>query len=185
MLSGCAVLPESGPDSLAEWERRRRRLAGLAGFAFSARLALRSSRDAMNARIRWKQEGDEYRIRLGGLMGEAALELRGGADWVELRVRDGVYHADSPESLLHEHTGWSFPLRGLRYWVLGIAAPGTALEALELDRRGRPAHLVQTGWRIAYRRYTSVQELTLPERIDLDRAGLEARVVVGGWTIGT
>ena len=185
MLAGCAVRPEFGPDSLSQWKGRRRRLAALGAYSFAGRLAFRTSGEALNARIQWRQDGEEFRIRLGGMLGEAAVELRGGAAGVELRGRDGVHRADSPEELLLEHTGWSFPLRGLRYWVLGISTPGAAVEALEIDHQGRPAHLVQSGWRIVYRRYTSVQDISLPERLDLDRAGLEARLVVGRWTVET
>ena len=181
VLGGCAVLPESGPDARAQWEERRRRLAAFSRFSFLGRLALRTSQDALNARIRWRQDGDEYRIRMGGLIGEAAFELRGGTEGVELRAQDGVHRADSPEALLREHTGWSFPLQGLRYWVLGVTAPGAAVEALELDHEGRPEHFFQSGWRIVYRRYVGVRDIALPERLDLERARLEARLVVGRW----
>ena len=181
LLAGCAGLPVSGPDPIARWEERRRRLAALSRFSFLGRLALRTSRDALNARIRWRQDGDRYRIRMGGLIGETGLELRGGSQGVELRTRDEVHHADSPETLLREHTGWSFPLQGLRYWVLGVTAPGGAVEALELDPEGRPEHFFQLGWRIAYRRYVGVQDIVVPGRLDFERARLEARLVVGRW----
>ena len=183
MLSGCALLPEVGPDGLARWRQRRDRLAAITRFGFGGRLVLRTSHDVLNARIQWRQDDDEYRIRLGGLIGEAAVEIRGGPAGVEVLGRDGVDYADSPESLLREHVGWSFPLQGMRYWVLGITAPDSAVLLLELDRQGLPARLVQSGWRIVYRRYTNVQDLVLPERLDLDRAGLEARLVVSRWTL--
>ncbi len=181
MLAGCAALPEVGLDARSQWEERRRRMGGFSRFSFLGSLAFRTSEEALNARIRWRQNGDEYRIRMGGPIGEAALELRGGSGGVELRTRNETHRADSPETLLREHTGWSIPLRGLRYWVLGVTAPGTAVEALELDPEGRPEHFLQSGWRIAYRRYASVHDLMLPERIDLERQRLEARLVVGGW----
>ena len=117
-------------------------------------------------------------------MGGTALELRGDSDGVTLHGGDGVHYARSPESLLLEHTGWSIPLRGLRYWVLGIVSPDGEAEGLELDREGRLARIVQSGWRIAYRRYAKVQDLDLPSRIDLERAGFEARLVVERWTLG-
>ena len=66
-----------------------------------------------------------------------------------------------PEALLREHIGWSFPLQGLRYWVLGVTTPGAAVEALEFDPQGRPAHFVQSGWRIVYRRYVGVHDFEL------------------------
>ena len=183
MLAGCGYLPRSGPDGPSRWEKRRDRISTITRFGFNGRLALRSARDALNARVRWRQDGDEYRIRLGGLIGEAAVELRGGPAGVELLDRDGVHHADSPESLLQERMGWSFPLHGLRYWVLGITAPGAPVERLELDRQGRPLLLLQSGWRVVYRRYSEVGDLVLPERLDFERAELEARLVVGDWTI--
>lgn len=181
VLTGCAVLPEVRPDARAQWEERRRSLAAFSRFSFLGRLALRTPQDALNARVRWRQDGGEYRIRMGGLMGEAALELRGGSQGVELHAQGEVHRADSPEALLREHTGWSFPLQGLRYWVLGATAPGAAVEALELDPEGRPEHFFQSGWRVVYRRYVSVQDIALPERLDFERARLEARLVVGRW----
>ena len=183
--AGCSVLrePAPGPGAWTQWESRRRRLAALGGFSFSGRLAVRSPEEAWNVRIRWVQDGGEYRIRLAGLLGEGAVELRGGAGAVELRSAHGVYRADSPESLLRERTGWSVPLEGLRHWVLGTAVPGAALGMLELDEQGRPAHFVQSEWRIAVRRYTSVQGLSLPERLDLDNPHLGARLVVSRWSV--
>ena len=183
MLPGCGLPPRFGSDGFARWQQRRDRISTIARFSFNGRLALRTARDALNARIQWRQDGDEYRIRLGGLIGEAAVEIRGGPAGVELLDRDGVHHADSPESLLHEHLGWSFPLQGLRYWVLGITVPGASVGRLDLDHQGRPLLLLQSGWRIVYRRYSEVGDLVLPERLDLDRAELEARLVVGRWTI--
>lgn len=181
VLAGCAVLPESGSDARVQWEERRRRMAAFSRFSFLGRLAIHTPQDALNARIRWRQDGDEYRIRMGGLIGEAAFELRGGSGRVELRAQDGVHRADSPEALLREHTGWSFPLQGLRYWVLGVTVPGAAVDALELDPEGRPEHFFQSGWRIVYRRYVGVRDIALPERLDFERARLEARLVVGRW----
>ena len=183
MLPGCGLLPRFGPDGFARWERRRDRISAIMRFGFNGRLALRTARDALNARIQWRQDEDEYRIRLGGPIGGAAVELAGGPAGVELLDRDGVHHADSPESLLQERLGWSFPLQGLRYWVLGITAPGEAVGRLDLDRQGRPSLLRQSGWRIVYRRYSEVGDLVLPERLDFDRAELEARLVVDHWTI--
>ena len=182
MLPGCGLAPRPGPDGFARWKQRRDRISTITRFGFNGRLALRTARDALNARIRWRQDEDEYRIRLGGLIGEAAVELRGGPAGVDLLDRDGVHHADSPESLLRDRLGWTFPLQGLRYWVLGITAPGSSVERLDLDRQGRPSLLLQSGWRIVYRRYSEVGDLVLPERLDFDRAELEARLVVSHWS---
>lgn len=145
------------------------------------RLALRTSEDAWTAGIRWMQRGDEYRIRLSGFLGQGAVDLHGRPGTVELRTADGAYRAESPESLLHEHTGFSVPLRGLRYWVLGIVDPGVARAVIDLDGQGRPLRISQSSWQIAYRSYVDVRGLVLPDRLDLDGARAAARLVVSEW----
>lgn len=183
MLAGCALPPRPTSEILVRWERRHDRVSTITRFGFNGRLALRTDREALNAHVRWRQDEDEYRIRLGGPIGEAAFELARGPGGVELLDGDGVHHADAPEFLLRERLGWSFPLEGLRYWVLGITAPGAVVGRLDLDDEGRPSLLEQSGWRIVYRRYSEVGGLDLPKRLDFDRAELEARLVVDRWTI--
>ena len=127
------------------------------------------------------QRGDEYRIRLSGFLGQGVVELHGLPGTVELRSADGAYRAESPEALLHEHTGFSVPLQGLRYWVLGTVDPGVARAVIDLDKQGRPLHISQSSWQIAYRSYLDVQDLVLPERLDLDGARAAARLAVSEW----
>ena len=183
LLSGCAHLPVPGGRIEARWTARRQRLATLRAWTLRGRVALRAAEDAWTAGIRWEQRGDEYRIRLSGLIGQGAADLRGTPGTVALRTAEGVYHAESPESLLHEHTGFSLPLQGLRYWVLGTVDPGVARAVIDLDDQGRPLRIFQSGWEIAYRRYGDVQDLVLPVRLDLDSAQAAARLSVNKWIL--
>ena len=144
-------------------------------------MALRTSEDAWTAGVRWVQRGDEYRIRLSGFLGRGVVDLQGRPGTVALRTAEGAWRAESPESLLREHTGFSVPLQGLRYWVLGTVDPGVARAVIDLDEQGRPLRISQSSWQIAYRSYVEVQDLALPERLDLDGARAAARLVVNEW----
>lgn len=181
LLGGCTHLPVPGRGIEERWAARQRGLSTFRTWTLRGRLALRTSEDAWTAGIRWMQRGDEYRIRLSGFLGQGAVDLHGRPGTVELRTAEGAWRAGSPESLLHEHTGFSVPLRGLRYWVLGTVDPGVARAVIDLDAQGRPLRIFQSNWQIAYRSYVDVRDLVLPERLDLEGAPAAARLAVSEW----
>ena len=85
---------------------------------------------------------------------------------MEARFADGRRaRAESPEALLEREVGWSVPLTGLRYWIVGAPALDGATSKMELDDRGRLARLEQAGWTVIYERYGILDDLALPERI--------------------
>ena len=148
------------------------------------RVSMRSADDAWSARIQWHQAGRAFRIRLSGPLGQGVMELASAADGgVELRTGEGVYRADSAEALLLERTGWTLPLEGLRYWILGGAEPGAAVSELDLDALGRPRRLEQSGWRIEYQRFAEIDGVTLPVRLDLHHPRFRARLLVSRWDL--
>ena len=88
------------------------------------KLGLRSATDSFTATLQWRQVGDDYRIRLSGPFGAGALQIEGDEQGVTLRTGEGQeYAAGSQEELLYQHLGWSVPLSGLRYWMLGRTPP--------------------------------------------------------------
>ena len=93
-----------------------------------------------------------------------------------------IARAESPEALLEREAGWSVPLAGLRYWIVGAPAPDGAVSTLELDGQGRLARLEQAGWTVIYERYGALDGLALPGRIRFSNESVEATVVVRRWT---
>ena len=101
---------------------------------------------------------------------------------MEARFPDGRRaSAASPEALLEREIGWSVPLQGLRYWIVGIPVPDGAPSKLEFDDFGRLARLEQAGWTVVYERYDTVNGLSLPERIRFSNASVDATVIVRRW----
>ena len=147
-------------------------------------LVLRSGDDVSRVSMRWRQTGDSYLVRFTGPLGVGLFEVEGSEAGVEARFADGRRaRAESPEALLEREVGWSVPLTGLRYWIVGAPALDGATSKMELDDRGRLARLEQAGWTVIYERYGILDDLALPERIRFSSESVEAAVVVRRWKV--
>ncbi len=91
------------------------------------------------------------------------------------------------EQALSAQLGFLPPFGALRYWVLGIAAPGEPPAEQTSEATGRVAELNQQGWRIHYDRWmevaTSSGVVSLPQRLTATRANLRLRLFVDRWKL--
>lgn len=189
LLAGCGTLLELFPTGrdTAEPEAARQthadELSRLRSWSLLGTLAVRpASGDAARVTMQWRQSPDSYIVRFMGPLGVGLFEVEGSATAVEARFPDGRRtSAASPEALLEREIGWSVPLQGLRYWIVGVPAPDGAPSKVELDDRGRLARLEQAGWTVVYERYGALDGLPLPERIRFSNASVDATVVVRRW----
>lgn len=188
-LAACATQPTSLPpvaDPDKAWQDRQERVGAIDTWSLAGRVAITSPEDSWNARLRWRQSGEDYTIRLSGPLGQGAAELSGNRDGVTLRTADKeTYSAQDPEALLLQTLGWRLPLAGLRYWVLGVAEPQASLTSLDLNEWGRAQAFEQSGWQVRYMNYGPVDDLQMPTKLYLDTAQLSARLVVSRWDLGS
>ncbi|UCE88221.1 MAG: outer membrane lipoprotein LolB [Pseudomonadota bacterium] len=187
LLAGCATAPVSPPDahSTAHWEARKQRLADLDRWQLTGRIAITNGYEAWQGKIRWDQQGEGYSIQLRGPLGSGQMQLTGSAREVVLRTADNqVFYSDSPEALLREHTGVSMPVRGLRYWVIGVPEPALSHDKERIDAQGRLTELSQDDWRVQVRRYTVVQDVQLPDKLFIDKSDVSVKMVVDHWALG-
>lgn len=189
LLAGCGTGPErlpAGTTPAQAQAERERRLSAIEHWVCVGRVGVSDGEESLNAALRWTQSRDRYRIRLSGLFGQGLMEISGSGAGVTLRTAErGALTAASPETLLLEEFGWRLPVSGLRYWILGVAVPETAVTSAEVDALGRLEHLEQSGWRIRYLEYRRIDGLDLPSRIELEHPQLSARIAVRSWQLAT
>ena len=191
LLAGCETLLELLPREPepaapeAAWQTHAEELSLLRSWSLHGTLAVRpADGDASRVTMRWRQSPDSYLVRFMGPLGVGLFEVEGSATAVEARFSDGRRaSAASPEALLEQEIGWSVPLQGLRYWIVGAPVPDVASSKMELDDLGRLALLEQAGWTVVYERYDTVDGLSLPERIRFSNASVDATVVVRRWKV--
>ncbi|MGQ0620795.1 MAG: lipoprotein insertase outer membrane protein LolB [Panacagrimonas sp.] len=186
VLSGCASLPGSGsapasPDQLKAWEARSENLARIDRFVVNGRVA--SGALGFKADLRWKQLPDgRFELRVAGPFGARAAELSG--DIREVRVRtgnDAVTTTADPEAWLEQALGCRLPVRGLRWWALGLPDPQSRYDLL-LDANGRATHIAQNDWMLDYIEYRMVDGVDLPRRIEARNGDTRVTLLADRWS---
>jgi outer membrane lipoprotein LolB len=186
LLAGCATTrPAHEPLVAAAQEAL---LLELPGYQFEGRAAVRVGEDGSSPAVSWVQRGSESRLRLTGPFGTGGLILRYGPDSLHITSSRGdEYAGDEADAILSGQLGFVPPFDALRYWVLGLAAPGDAPTELQTNAAGRVAEMTQLGWRIRYERWTALAtrsgEVQLPELLMATRGEIRLKLVVNRWKL--
>ena len=182
-LAGCTTIPERPPvaNPKAVWQERKQILTGLDNWHLTGRLSVANEEESWHVKLRWQQKQDAYNIDLNGPFGAGKMRLAGNSNGVVLHTKEGMYFADTPETLLSQHTGVTMPVSKLRYWILGIPSP-TEQGNQQLDAYGRLKQLNQAGWDILLRRYVMANRAEVPNKLFMHKDDIEVRLVVEQWT---
>jgi outer membrane lipoprotein LolB len=184
-LTACAgmVRPTApaGAPAQALWQARRAALAQVDHFALQGRLA-QTGLTGFSGELSWIQNGVRFQVHFYGPLGVGAVAIEGQPGAVTVRTKQGSDQTNAPERLMQAKLGWSLPVDGLRYWVLGLPAPGTASE-LTLDPDGLLRSLEQDGWRLDYLEYQTADGWCLPRRFTLSDGQRSFRVAIDQWSL--
>lgn len=185
-FAGCTTTPPAPPlaDPQLAWEARQHRMAQVQDWRLEGRLAIQREHEGWHVSINWQQRQQDYSIMLIAPLGQGALRLDGNDTAVTLQTDEGeTVSANDPEALLLQQFGWRVPVASLRYWVLGIPAPGKREE--QIDGQGRLTHLQQGGWEIRFLDYEPQQGLELPGRVFVNNHQAKVKLVISEWQLQT
>ena len=183
-LAGCSIAPPRPQplDTRQAWQQHRQQLATLQQWRITGRLGIQTGHEGWHVSLDWQQQDGDYTIRITAPLGQGSLLLEGGTAGVTLQTSDGeTLRAKDPGLLLYQQLGWKVPVASLRYWVLGLPAPGDAVESL--DEYGRLSHLSQSGWEIEFLDYEVQQNVELPSRVFVTNHLAKVRLVIGEWQL--
>ncbi len=187
LLAGClsSVKPESEPgagnseQAQTHWEARRGALQQVRSFSLQGRLA-QTGLVSFGGDLSWTQSGDSFQARFYGPLGVGAVAISGSPGEMQIQNKNGTYQTRDPEALMQEQFGWSLPVEGLRYWVLGLPTPGSDA-AMKLDDAGRILSMQQSGWELVYSEYQDVAGLDLPKKFAISDPQRGFRVFIDAW----
>lgn len=180
LLGGCAMLGRHSAESELAWQARQARLKPVEQFTVQARVS--SGFFGTKADLHWRQRSDGFDMRVAGPFGTGAVQISGDAQSVILvRTAKESFSTREPERLLQERLGWTFPVSRLRWWALGLPAPGSDFR-VELDERGRAMVLEQDGWTLEFEEYRPAGALELPRRFELASGEVKIKAVIHHWS---
>jgi outer membrane lipoprotein LolB len=185
LLSACVVRgPIVDQDSHVAWQQHRLALQALTEWGFDGRASVNEDRNSVKLNLRWRQSSGQFDIRLMSFLGQQQARLQSMVDGTVVLSLPGkpVIEAMSAGALMQQELGWTLPVDGLHFWVLGVPMP--AMEAdLMIDSQGRLEWLEQDGWRIEFSSYQAVAGLQLARKIRLYNTSLRIRLVLDRWLI--
>ncbi len=174
VLAACAPLPPKGDTAAAS---RR----ALPAFVLEGRLSASDGEQAATGRVEWQHTPGADSLTLITPLGQIAAQLDSDAGGARLVSADGRrIDAASADLLLPQVLGIEVPVARLALWVQ--AAPDDSAEVRLRDAHGRPALLVDHGWRIDYQHYADDSPQALPARLDISRGDARLRLVIDSWT---
>lgn len=184
LAPGCRTLPpsESAQAALLPlYQQRAERLAEHHDWTLEGRLAISDGRDGGSGRLAWAQGRQFTHMDFHGALGRGAWRLDADAGGAALQFADGSrYAAASVDELVVEQLGWQVPVEPLRWWVRGLAAPGS-VDAREFDEQGRLTRLQQSGWAIEYGRYGTFAGLDMPLKMTARQDDRSVKLAVRQW----
>lgn len=184
ILSACAGM--RSPPLLAP-EAQEVLLRDLSAFTLSGNATVISTHDSIRAGLKWTQDAGESRVRLSGTFaGSVTVTWQPGAVRLESSKGQRLQGAEAEQALVDE-LGFIPPFEALRYWVLGLEAPGEpAIERTTSDS-GRIEELKQQQWRIRYKEWRNVRvrggAVAVPRQMTVSRDDLRLTVIVRKWEL--
>lgn len=180
IFAGCTTaaprLPQiSVPvESIEQWQAR-------------GRIGISGAGGGGSGTFEWQQQADLAKVQIRGPVGIGSVQLQVQGDaanpQLQLQTGDGeILESDAAWSELEARLGANLPAGNLRYWLLGLAAPGdhewnSAGESGEMS-------LQQQGWRIDYQRYSDEFGAKLPLRLRATSGSARVRIVIDRWQLG-
>jgi outer membrane lipoprotein LolB len=188
LLAGCRTAPPrviAGPGADAPWPEQRAALEKLDRYALNGRVAVAANGQGFSATLRYTQLANNTRFSLEGPLGIGGLRAQLEGDDLEIVTSRGETLA-GPEARaeLERRLGFDLPLTELRWWLLGMPAPGEV--AINASDSGEIRDFSQNGWRVSINSRMPGLGFSLPQRLTAERvltepAGARLKLFVERW----
>jgi len=160
-------------------------LTALQNWQIKGRLGFKSPDETFSASLNWRQERENYQLKLSSVLGTSLLDMRGKPGNVELEVDDQHYQDSDPARLIWRITGWHIPVAYFPRWIKGqIVSSDTVLTSAQgWAQQIEPQCLACSAWLITYDNYQLLDtnagdELWLPHKIVLKNSASQSSIII-------
>jgi len=173
---GCAVAPVAPPSPSPDPE-------SFQYWTASGRIALAANGEGGSGSFTWGQQGAQSTLSIHGPLGAGAMQVTTDGQSLVVTDAEGRHLGEEQaNALLRRRLGTDLPLAELRYWMLGVPAPGSPSSVSDADVA--PVRVIeQSGWRIGYAMFTASGGVSLPERFTATQGAVRLKVVVDDWQV--
>lgn len=146
------------------------------------KVGIKTSDDGGSAFLQWKQNPQQYTIRVYGPLGQGALLIQGDQNGVSAQSQKlGLLTGPTPEALFYEHFGWRVPISNLYYWIRGLPSPHNRSKKLQQDEFGNTTAFKQQGWVITIKSFREAEGFRLPKKMTITKGDFKITLVFSQW----
>lgn len=184
LLAGCKTAPPPavvGPGADAPWPQQRAALEQLDRYGLNGRVAVAANGQGFSASLRYQQLPDAAKLALDGPLGIGGLRVElDGQDLKIATSRGEKLDGDAARAELERRLGFAMPLAELRWWLLGIPAPGE-VTGQHSAGSGELRGFTQGGWQVSINSRVAGLGFSLPQRLTVEREGARLKLLVERW----
>jgi outer membrane lipoprotein LolB len=184
-IAGCRTAPPSaaviGPGADAPWPQQLAALEQLDRYALNGRVAVAAQGQGFSASLRYQQQSERSDLALDGPLGIGGLRVALDGEALEIATSRGEkLDGEIARAELERRLGFALPLAQLRWWLLGLPAPGES--SLDQDSvSGELRGFTQSGWRVTINSRAAGLGFSLPQRLTAEREGARLKLLVERW----
>lgn len=185
LMAGCRTAPRPavivGPGADAPWSEQRAGLEKLDNFSLTGRVAVAANGQGFSGNLRYRQQVRRADVALDGPLGMGGLRMALDGDRLNVSTSKGD-QLDGPEARaeLERRLGFELPLDQLRWWLLGIPAPGESV--LDQDAAsGEIRGFQQQGWSVNINSRAPAMGFSLPQKLTATRDGTRLKLLIENW----
>lgn len=184
VLTGCRTRPPPaviGPGADAPWAEQHAALARLDRYGLDGRVAVAAGGEGFSASLRVQQRPRRSELALDGPLGIGGIRVALDEGEVQVTTSRGEkLDGEQARAELERRLGFELPLSELRWWLLGIPAPGDA--SVDADAvSGEIRAFTQKGWQVRIDSRVAGLGFLLPRRVTAQREGARLRLLVEHW----
>ena len=184
VLAGCRTAPPAvivGPGADAPWPEQRAGLERLDRYGLEGRVAVAASGQGFSANLRYAQKPRAASLSLDGPLGIGGLRVEMESEDIHIATSRGEnIEGAEARAELERRLGFALPLQELRWWLLGIPAPGDV--AINADpASGEIRDFIQNGWRVSINSRAPGLGFAMPQRLTAEREGARLKLLVERW----
>ena len=178
-LGACSLLQSDHDRRHFLWQQQRDKISTFNHWRVSARVAFSTPDESGIILLRWRQNAQNFDIRLSAPLGPGTLQVVQTATAARLVNFDGqIRVAQSAEDLLFAQLGFRIPIAQLKNWLLGL--PGDT-DDYRIDRIGLLSQATLAPWTVDFEQYSHEKTLTLPKKITLRGENIRMQVNIDTW----
>ena len=187
----CLITSCAGPQSVlrteapvVDWSTHLKQMQTLAEWQAQMIIYGQDRTEKFKLRLLWKQQGDRYQIKIKDFIGRTVAVLEGVPGQVSLKTSKGQhYQGENADQLLEELLDLPIHISGMRYWLLGVPAPESSHQLLQVSTDGLAAQIEQQGWQLKYLAYSQQSGQRLPSQAEFSIDQVRLRAEISQWQL--